>query len=253
MTFSVASASSLVACDGSFSIVGSNSTPCTVTLESGFPYGHFQMQAPATCPFNIPYGPYRVNYGATADFRADSVQAYNVQYEVTDRSGRSYAQSSINTAWNSGTGTDGFNRWYVTSTGTYYAGWGGFDSNDKGYDDLRTIFVNNRFESKAAISHLTYKFGSTGVYNNAPNYMTEGEVATIHANTNDPGWTSPITWSWYLDGTLAQSGGDYFDMYAGVAGSNHQLTMYGTDSRGLTQSSTTMVTVGEACGTMFVC
>lgn len=242
-------------CDGAFTIAP-RSGACSLTVEQGFPSGTFTSSAPASCPFNIPNPNYLVNYAAQGSFRSDSIIQFQYQFQVVNRNGVVSQNGGIYASWNYnyyGGATNNY-RWDILASGQYSAGTGGFDDAGNGFDDVKSILQNNRYEWKAATSHLTYKWGNPNVYNNLPASMAEGESRVLNAGVNDPGWVGPTTWSWYVDGTLAQSGGDTFPFTAGPDGTVTEVLLTGTDANGVTRSGVSSVTSRRSCpGTEIIC
>lgn len=221
-----------------------SSQGCTVTADPNFPTtGTFVVNKPATCPMKI-LGPTPVDYAATGTVPAGSVTAYQYQLTITDKTGYTWG-ANYQSAWN----LDGYN-WVVAVTGNYSAALGGFDAYNNGYDIANNqVYVNGQWA--ASHTRLAYTLGSPGLDIAGPlGGVGSGVTYYMNATTNDLSFVAPISWSWYVDGTL-RSNSQQFEWQGGSQGSSQSITVQAVDANGLTHTQGSQVTT--CSGTEIYC
>ena len=209
---------------------------CTVTNDTNFPTtGTFVTNKPATCPMKLT-GVKTVDYAATGTIPAGSVNANQYQLTVSDRNGAVWV-AFYQAAWNLGTS------WVVNVTGNYSAALGGFDANNNGFDIANNqVYRNGAWV--AAHARLAYTFGSAGFdIAGLEGGIGSGVGYSLHATTNDPAFVGPISWSWYVDGTL-RSNADELQWQGGAQGSTASIVLQGSNWRMFASSTISIGTVG---------
>lgn len=200
--------------------------------------GTVDLVKPAYCPFVL-------NDTATIPFAATgSMPANATTYEyynawVKDRLGRMTSWTT-STSW-SGRGTPTY---VVQISGSYFAGHGGWDGQSKGFDQWYHQFLTS-YGYVAAHTNLAYQKGKAGAAVAGPTTgIASGTRYDLLATTNDPFMTGPITWSWYVDGSLVGTTSDgAFSWTAGGPGTTQEIDAVITDAGGLTHTGITFVTV----------
>jgi hypothetical protein len=225
---------------------------CSISKDDDFPTdGSLSLNKPAKCPLHLP-GFTHVPYAATADIGSDDFLFGFYTNEVISWNGFQNS-ASTNTVW--GQSSDG-TRWLVTISGDYPAASGGFDANNGGYDDVRNGFSNSRTgQWNYATTRIPYVFGSPSNTIVAPNGNPPPNTNyTVSGSTSDPLLTSPVTWSWYVNGSLAGTTADpQFTVHAGGPSTQQQVQLVGTDGNGHSVSGTTNIRATAGCGTKLNC
>ncbi len=200
---------------------------CQILYDSDFPIdGYLHLNKPARCPLAISQSNLKVPYAATADLPGTVTYGF-YQYESFSWNGFS-AFFFGTAAWSQGSN----GRYLVTITGDYYAASAGFKSDGTGWDDIRHGFHRNNSWTYAT-SRIDYYAGVP--YNNisTPGTVDPGSYYPVSATTNDPLLTSPIRWSWYVDGSHVGTTDDpNFNVWAGPHGTEQHVEVMATDDNG---------------------
>lgn len=214
---------------------------CRVTYDPDFPTGGtVSLNKPATCPIKL-VNVLRIPYAATADLPAGSVIYNSFQSHFVDRSGRTGSMIT-NAVWSQGN-----LRYFVNITSDYYAGQGGFDANDEGYDDIHNSF--NKGNWTTAIVRIPYQFGAPSNTISAPSTVPPSAPYTVSATTNDPLLVGPLTWSWYVDGTFyGTTNSPEMTVQAGGPNASQTIQVVASDPDGRSVSGQATVWMGSACG-----
>jgi hypothetical protein len=220
---------------------------CSVHNDPDFPItGNVSLNIPAHCPVGLTGNTY-IPYAATADLPSGSVSWQFYQNQIITWNG--YQSGFVaNTVWSQGTS----GRWMVNITGNYVADQGGFDPNNAGSDSIKNGFYANHWTYATTI--VTYAFGSPTNNLDAPSTVAPDQSYSVSASTNDPLLTSPVTWSWYVDGSLAGTTSDpQFTVTPGGSTYNQQVEVVATDGNGHSVSGSTTVYVTSGCDRGFTC
>ena len=117
------------------------------------------------------------------------------QLSITSRTGGVYG-AFVNATWNHGS------MWVVSVFGNYSAGTGGFDANNNGYDIAYSQLYKNG-QWVGTHTTLAYRFGAPGTTSRVPpGGVGSGVSYTLYGATNDAAYMNPVSWSWYVGGTL---------------------------------------------------
>jgi hypothetical protein len=202
---------------------------CGSSADTDFPRnGTFSITKPAQCP-------YATNTALTFDYAAagtvpiGSVTGYQYQLSFTTRTGgvvAAYYQSS----WTYGS------TWLINVTGQYPSAWGGFDSYNQGYDMANNqLYLNNHWTTYR--NKLSYFFGLPSMSVAGPTGLGANIPYHLSASTNDPAYVAPVSWSWYVDGTLQYTGSPDFDWQTGPAGTTQSVRLNAVDGNGKTYNT----------------
>jgi hypothetical protein len=203
---------------------------CSYTADAGFPSGSsLSLTKPANCPIALA-GQMSIPYAATVTLpsNAGSYIQLNSQVDlaVENRSGATTGYA-VNNVWSQG--NNGL--YFVNLNGNYIAASGGFDQYNSGYDK-----VHNRFRSSQSNNYLSttaviaYAFGAPTNYIVSPTDVDAGTSYSVSASTNDPSLVNPLTWSWYVDGTLyGTSSSPEMAIISGAPGTTQEVRAVATD------------------------
>jgi hypothetical protein len=161
----------------------------------------------------------------------------------SDRLGRPFSVF-VDSPWSVENGND-----IVVISGDYYAGQGGFDSFNNGFDKTDNQILTGQGWSHG-IGTLTYKFGTPGVNLKAPARVGNGVPYNVAATTDDPVWVTPVTWAWKVDGVpIANNSGPLLQWEGN--GTYQAIQATGTDYHGNTH--TRLIQVAACPGTQLNC
>jgi hypothetical protein len=142
---------------------------------------------------------------------------------------------------------DGSGIYVVYTSGTYAAATEGFDSNDRGYDDVYDVFqaANNR-DTVFAVARITYERGWPANRLSGPTSSPPYASYGVSAVPTDWRLVGPITWHWYVDGNyVGTSSGDSYTSFVvpggGTPGTWQGVTAWAQDANGYWQSGSTNV------------
>jgi hypothetical protein len=221
---------------------------CRVFYDDDFPIGGtVTRNKPAKCPFKT-IGYDVIPYSATADLPANSViYEFQSMHKITWRGfSTGFAGNAV---WGQGNG-----RYFVNITGDYTAAIDGFDSNNGGWDDIEIEFARSYTDGTRATTRLSYTWGSSSNNITAPGSVEPSQEYPVSATTNDPLLVSPVTWSWYVDGSLVGTTTEpEFTVNAGEPSNMQQVEVVATDGNGHSVSGSTHVWVGSGCGAQLIC
>jgi hypothetical protein len=222
---------------------------CATTIDSAdFPTNsHFGLNKPANCAVVL-------NDTATLPFAMSiTIPSGSVVYNyynawVTNRTGGTSSWTT-STAW-SGLGTG---QYIVQVTGSYYAGHGGWDSSNNGFDTWHHQF--SAFgHSPVAHTNLAYRKGTPSVagVSGPSTGIGSGVGYDITAATFDPLMIEPVNWDFYVDGTYVGSSSDgTYHGTAGSAGTTQTIVANITDANSRTGTGSYNLTV--CTGTLITC
>jgi hypothetical protein len=219
--------------------------------DSDFPLSAtLTLNRPALCPIGIPRYT-QVPYAATADLPASEVTFGFYRNDVIGWRGSWGGSVFGQPVWSQGSN----GRWVVQISGTYYAGFDGPRASDNmGWDSVKNEFYINNDHWSSATSVITYEWVAPSNSIDAPNSVEPYQSYSVSATTNDPLLISPVTWSWYVDGSLAGTTSDpQFTVYAGGPTYNQQVDVVTTDGNGHSVSGSTTVYVTSGCGFQLIC
>ncbi len=211
------------------------------TYDSGFPSsGYLYLNKPAHCPLRIP-GFTEVAYAASADLPAGSVSYDFYQSQHIDMNGSIWAVI-FEDVWGQGNG-----RYLVNISGNYNAGIGGFGTGNRGHDDLKNGFWSSTLSRWVyATTRITYELGFPSNSIDAPEVVYPGIRYPVTATTSDPLLTDPVTWSWYVDGSLAgTTTSPSFKVLSGAESTEQLVEVVATDGNGRSVSGQTTVWVSS--------
>lgn len=217
-------------------------------FDSDFPLdANLSLNKPARCPIGILGYTQGVPYAATADLPASNVTYGFYRSDVIGWRGNWGGSVFGNPVWSQGSN----GRYVVQISGTYSAGFDGPRSSDNmGWDSVKSEFYINNNHWSSAISVITYQWGlapSNSIAAPGPGYVDPYTSYSVSATTNDPVLISPVTWSWYADGSLVGTTTDpQFTVTAGGPSTQQQLEVVATDGNGHSVSGLTTVWVN--CG-----
>jgi hypothetical protein len=216
---------------------------CSWTHDDDFPTGGQAFRnKPQTCPIAI-LGATNVPYSATIILPAGSVTWDRFRAQQIDLNGIIRSMSAY-PVWS--TGNDG--SYFVNVTATYTAGIGGFDAGDEGYDDIQNSFVRAGVWTSAT-ARIPYNYGVPSTRFEAPSTVDASAYYNVTASTNDPLMVSPLSWSWYVNGSYIGSTGESpeLSVQAGGPNSSQNIQATATDPNGRTISGTATVWTYSGC------
>lgn len=224
---------------------------CPIFYDSDFPTGgNVTRNKPASCPITVGSGPLVVPYAATADLPAGSVSYEFYQWQSVTWNG--YVAGFFgNAVWSQGGG-----RYFVNITGDYRPAQGGFDANNNGWDDIKHGFYSSytRWWTYAT-TRIDYRFGIPRNTITTPAYIEPGQQYSVSATTDDPLLVSPVTWSWYVDGSHVETTTEP-NTYVGAPGepyTSQSLEVVVTDGNGHSVAGQKTVITGSGCGSQLQC
>jgi hypothetical protein len=215
---------------------------CSWTHDDDFPAGASAYRnKPQTCPIAI-LGATDVPYSATIVLPANSVTWDRYRAQQIDFNGIIRGMIAY-PVWS--TGNDG--SYFVLVTAWYTAGIGGFDQGE-GYDDIQNSFVRAGVWTSATF-RIPYNYGVPSTRFEAPSTVDPSATYTVTASTDDPLMVSPLSWSWYVNGSYIGSTGEspQLSVQAGGPNSSQNIQATATDPNGRTISGMTSVWTYSGC------
>lgn len=221
---------------------------CGVSVDTDFPFsGSISLEKPAQCPVALT-GVMQIPYAATVTLPIGSV-AYGA-YQVITTTWRGQDGGFVTyPVWSQGDGS-----WFISISGDYYAATGGFDGNNGGYDDIRNGFYLPSGSWTYATTRVGYQYGDAFNSISTTQDVPPNQAYPVSATSNDPLLVGPVTWSWYVDGTLNGTTSDpQFSVMAGDPLTQQQVQVVATDVNGHAVSGQTQVFATAGCGTQLIC
>jgi len=200
---------------------------------------------PAHCPYALDSANENVDVSATlslpvADSLAPATQSGYYTLAVTDFHD-TIVTSTFSIPHRDIVGTN----WVIQISGTYQAGHGGVNGANSGYDKWHSSmtitypFVHN----VTGISILAYSIGTAGVHLNGPTTgFSPGTWYDVSGYTDDPNMVGPVTWTWYVNGSVTGTSSDgRYSFQTGAAGTQQEIDALITDANSLSHWATIFV------------
>lgn len=218
---------------------------CNTTYDANWPtnFGSLSLGKSTYCPLNLT-GTADVPYAATATLSPSGFIYGAYENIVTTWNGYNGGMST-DPVWS--TGTDG--NYMVSISGDYFAGTGGFDANNTGYDDVRNGFESNATRTWTfATTRIPYNYGLPSSDLMTPDRPAPNRTYNASATTHDVWMVDPVSWSWFVDGTFIRTTtAPQTSLMAGNAYQSQTIQVTASDNYGNSASGTTTIQV--SCGT----